>query len=192
MKIFWFDTETSGLNSHKHGIFQLSYILKVDGKLHSKDTLYSNCNTKEITDKALEITGYNPKEIAEFPPPELMYKKLKALFTSVVDPYNKTDKMIGAGYNVNFDLDFLRQLWFDNGDKFFGSFFAHGAIDPAALFRYMQYIGLADQSVLRITLSDLCDYFAIDSSKAHDAEADIAMTKTLYEKMNKIIREEYA
>jgi len=57
-----------------------------------------------------------------------------------VDKFDKHDKLIPVGYNVRFDLDFLRQ-WFlavdpDQG-RFFGSYFWNSAIDIYSLLPFL-------------------------------------------------------
>lgn len=188
MKIFWFDCETSGLNPRKNGIIQLAYLLEINGELVKQQTLWANCATKEIEDKALEVTGFTRKQIASYPPQSEMYSALLRTFDSVIDRYNKNDKLIAAGYNVAFDVEFLRQLWFDCGDRYFGSYIAHGTIDPAHLFRYLQYIGAAEETITKLTLSDLAELFAVDATEAHDAAADIAMTREIYHRIHSMIK----
>lgn len=187
MKVFWFDTETSGTDPHNNGIIQLAYLLEVDGRIEEKGTLYSNCKGKEITDRALEINGYSREQIDSFPDPSVMYKKLHALLNKYVNAYDSADKVIAGGYNVEFDVRFLRRLWFDNGDKYFGSFFAFGAVDPAVVFRLLQREGVFDP-IIKLTLSDLAEYLGVYNAGAHDAMADILMTRAALEVMKDVMK----
>lgn len=192
MKVFWFDTETSGTNPHKHGIMQLAYIIEIDGRVEDQSTLYANCNTKEVTERALEITSFSADQIAEWPSPKKMYAALIKTFDRFIDKFDKQDKFIAGGYNVQFDLDFLRQLWFESGDKYFGSYFAFGVLDPAALFRYMQWKSVLphreEQPLIKLTLSDLAGYYGLQSAGAHDAAFDIGMTRELMLRMDRTLR----
>jgi DNA polymerase III subunit epsilon len=192
MKVFYFDTETSGVNDRENGIIQLAYMLEIDGTIEKEGELFSNCEGKQITERALEINRYTPDMIKGFPPPSDMYKKLHALFNKYVNAYDRTDKMIAAGYNADFDLRFLRRLWFDNGDKFFGSFFAFGILDPGPLFRYLQWKNIIPFEDAKMTLTDIATYFAIDTTDAHDALADIKMTREILLKIDKLIRKKSA
>lgn len=189
MKVFWFDTETSGTNPHKHGIVQLAYIIEIDGRVEDQSTLYANCNTKEVTERALEITGFSAEQIAEWPSPKKMYSTLIKTFDRFIDKFDKQDKFIAGGYNVQFDLDFLRQLWFESGDKYFGSYFAYGPIDPAVLFRFLQWQTLyaKDYTSMKLTLSDLAEYLGIPHEGAHDAAFDIKMTREVTKRLADIL-----
>lgn len=178
MKAFWFDCETSGINPKKNGIIQLAYILEIDREVVEEDVLYANCNGKDMSEKALEVTGFREKEIAEWPNPSKMYKQLHRLFSNHIDKYNSEDKLIPAGYNVHFDTDFLRQLWFEQGDKYFGSFFAFSTIDVAQIFRALQWMNIEEQQVVKMRLSDLCEYYGVPLD-AHDAMNDIRATRAI-------------
>jgi DNA polymerase-3 subunit epsilon len=187
MKVFWFDCETSGVNPRKAGIMQLAYMLEIDGEIEDEDVLYANCNGKEVSEKALEITGFRKKEVAEWPNPQDMYHTLWRLFDSTVDKYEKSDKLIAAGYNVSFDMDFLRQLWFDNGDKYFGSFFAFSTIDVAPMFRALQWFGIEEERIVKMTLGDLAEYYGVEL-EAHDAAEDIRATRTIALRMRSALK----
>jgi DNA polymerase-3 subunit epsilon len=186
MKIFWFDTETSGTNPKAHAILQLAFTLEIDGAVEQEGVLYANSGGKEITDRALEINGFTRKQIADWPPQEHMYKTLSKLFDTTVDKYDRDDKLIAGGYNVDFDLRFLRQLWFENGDKYFGSYFPFGTIDPAALFRYAQAYGITgeQQPMIKLTLVDLATYFGIPTDEAHDAAFDVELSREVTRRLH--------
>lgn len=189
MKVFWFDTETSGLNPSKHGIIQIAGIIEIDGEEVEQVALYSNCATKQIDSKALEVNGYTLKQIADFPSESALYHHLHALFSRYIDPYDKTDKLVAGGYNVSFDLQFLRQLWYENNDKFFGSFFAFGTLDPSSIFRYLQWLGIITDYDYSLRLTDIATYFGISTDNAHDALADIIMTRKIMNNLTTLLKE---
>lgn len=185
MKVFWFDTETGGLNAHKHALLQLAYILEIDGRIEEKKVLYANGSAKEIDDCALEVTGFTRDQISKWPSPTLMYKHLISLFDKHIDKYDKEDKMIVGGYNVAFDVDFLRQLFYEHGNSYLMSYLAYGYLDPAVLFRTLQWRGILDDEhpLIRLTLSSLADYIGLSVESAHDALADIILTRTVTEEL---------
>lgn len=187
MKVFWFDTETSGTDHNKNGIIQLGYLLEVDGEVKERGEITANCAAKEISDGALKVNGYTRAQIAGFQPASHMYKELHSLFSKYVSPYDRSDKLIAAGYNVDFDLRFLRRLWYDNGDKYFGSFFAFAPIDPSVIFRYLQREAILDP-IIKLTLSDMAEYLGVSSEGAHDAMTDVLMTRAVTEALTVLMR----
>jgi DNA polymerase-3 subunit epsilon len=180
MKVFWFDTETSGLDPAKHGIISLAYAVEIDGQTVAEGELFSNCEGKAIEDSALKVNGFTREQIDTFPLPQKMYHDLADLFGQYVDKFDREDKFYAGGYNVAFDMAFLRQLWTDCHDNYFGSWFYFGHIDPAALIPVMRYMGM-DVSPRSFKLTDVAAYLGLDITGAHDAQADIALTRKVIE-----------
>lgn len=185
MKIFWFDTETSGVDPERHGIIQLAYIIEIDGVEKERGVLYNNCSGKDITEGALRINGFTHSQIAGFPLDKEMHKTLLKVFNKYVSPYDSNDKFIMGGYNVKFDENFLRVLWRDCGDKFFGSWFAFGHIDPSQIIRFLQYCGY--NFGIGAKLTDLASQFGVLRENAHDAMVDVEMTIDVVRHLQKIL-----
>lgn len=181
MKVFWFDTETTGVESERNGIIQLAYKVEIDGRFVDQGILNSNCEGKEITERALVVNGYTTDVIRTFPHPSEMYRNLLQVFERHVDKFNRNDKFVAGGYNVDFDVKFLRQLWKDMKDDYFGSWFAFGVIDPAQIIRFAQYCGFDFGTSAKLT--DLAQYFGVLQEGAHDALVDIDMTLDVVRKL---------
>jgi len=176
MKVFWFDCETTGVDSKRNAIIQLAYIVEIDGKRVDSGVFESSGFTGcEISPKALEVNGYTTERIAGFAPEAALYAALIDLFSRYVDRFDKQDKFIAGGYNVDFDMRFLRELWARHGDKYFGAWFAFGYIDPALIMRVFQYAGIFEE-MPRMRLTDLAEHFGVNTKGAHDALADVHMT----------------
>jgi DNA polymerase-3 subunit epsilon len=174
VKIFWFDTETSGLDEKENGIISLAYKVEIDGNIEEEGELFSNCAEKLIEGSALAINGFTLAQMSAFPTASAMYQELINVFSRYINRYDKNDKLIAGGYNVQFDMRFLRQLWLDNGDKYFGSWFAYGVIDPSQVLRFLEYAkGSAN---IGGKLVDVAVHYGVDVENAHDAMADINMT----------------
>jgi DNA polymerase III epsilon subunit-like protein len=93
-----------------------------------------------------------------------------------VDKYNKNDKFIPVGYNVNFDIGFLREFFLKNGNKYYGSYFDYHFLDGMALTFFMRYIGKLNLENYRLETS--CKHYGIEIN-AHDALSDIEGTRDL-------------
>lgn len=175
MKVFWFDVETSGLDPDRHGIIQLAYVIEIDGEIEEHGVMMSNCTQKEINASALEVNGYTQEQIQAHPTPVDMYQALSLVLSRYVDKYDRSDKFVMGGYNVGFDAAFLRKLWDDCGDRYFGSWFGYGTVDPSQIVRFLQYAGiLGEQTSMR--LADLADMYGVRREVTHDALEDIQMT----------------
>jgi DNA polymerase-3 subunit epsilon len=98
------------------------------------------------------------------------------VFTRYVNKFDRNDKFVAGGYNVQFDMGFLRAVWDRRGDKYMGSWFQFGTIDPSNLVRILQYKGMYKDLGTKLTLERIADFFGVPRDNAHDAEADIRMT----------------
>lgn len=185
-KIAWIDEETTGLDSLQNDILTFSVIIEIDGRIEDKLNLEMQpFNYQSITDEALRINGMSIEQIKKFPLAHEAHKKLVSLFKKYVNPYDKTDKFIPAGYNVSFDVDFLFKLFQKCGDPYCGSFIDYHKLDVASLVLFFKIQGF---------FPNLEGYKLVDVAKAlnieldaHKASDDILVTrkifKTLMEKI---------
>jgi len=177
-KILWYDCETTGLDSKKHAIIQLACLFEVNGKVEEEMNLFARPWKGDlIDDKALEVNKRTRKEIEEFEHPAFLHQSLMDTMKKYVNPYDREDKFIGAGFYVNFDNQFLRQFFWKRGDKYFGSWFHAPLLDVSTLVAlWVAREGIVLES---FSLSTLCEHFSIEL-RAHDALEDIKATRELY------------
>jgi DNA polymerase III subunit epsilon len=186
-KLLWIDIESSGLIPEKHGIIQIAGIIEIQGKVKEKFMLLNNCSNKEISDDALKINGYTRQQIATFPAPKETYGKLIEIFGKYVDKYDKLDKFIAAGQQVDFDINFLLQFFKDSGDNYFFSWVESRArLDTKYILTFLQDRGKIPmlENSKNITISK---YFGRDVIGAHDAMVDIELTLANYKSMCALI-----
>jgi len=180
-KVFYFDVETTGLDPKKQDIIQVAYLIEINGEVKEEGNLeLQPFDYASINPKALEISHRTVEDLKTYPQPKEIYLKLGKTFAKYVDKYNKKDKFTPAGYRVEFDLGFLREFWFKNGDKYFGSYFDYHILDPITtlyLLRHKKIIELPDYH-----LATVCKYFGIPL-QAHDALSDIKATREVIQKV---------
>jgi len=157
-KRLFIDLETTGLDNKNDQIIQFGYIYKVG--------------------KVIKKRGLIKVEIGEN-----IYPEMIKLLNTLVDRFNKEDKMYFLAYNAHFDTDFMRELFLKNGNKFFGAYFYTPSID------IMQIV--ADRMMSNkvrpenFKLSTICKYYKIPvvENKLHNADYDIDITHQLYTKL---------
>lgn len=179
--IFWFDVETSGLDCHKHAMIELAFMIEQDRNIietgHYLIAPHAHCS---IDGAALRIHGRTEEEIYAFLNPELAFAQLTKQLQKHVNPYNKFDKLVQAGYNVGFDDGFLRAFWRNCGDRYYGSWFFSARIDV------MSFVAARHAEspfpVSNFKLETLCKHFEIQID-AHQAMSDIEATRQLYYKL---------
>ena len=187
MKVFWMDAETSGTDPARHGIISLAYAVEIDGKVKEMGQKFSNCEGKEIDEGALKVNHFTREQVATFPPPGALYADLLTVFGRFVDKYNPADKFYAGGYNVEFDLKFLRQLWADRSDSYFGSWFAFRSIDPSTAIPFLLYAGRLPGFPAKQKLVDVARYFGVEEDTAHDAWSDLRMVRHVAQKVAEMI-----
>ncbi|MDD5360481.1 MAG: 3'-5' exonuclease [Sulfurovaceae bacterium] len=179
MKIAYIDTETTGLDAKKHGIVQLACLIVEDHKIIDEiDLLIDPFSYKEncvCDDKALEINGRTLEEIEHFPNSDDQLQK----FVDFLSNHTVEDKLQVSGYNVDFDIGFIKD-WFSSCDGKFSDFFNYKTLDVLSLVRHIEYMDITDFD--SHSLSDACAYFEIPLI-AHDALNDIKATYRLHEEI---------
>lgn len=187
MKVFWFDTETTGRDAVKNDIIQIAAVIEIDGEVKEKINLHCRpFDPEAVEPEALEVHGQTMEQILAYPDPKTVHKELVRVCGKYVNKYDKMDKFIPGGYNSKFDLDFLSEFFKKSGDKYFGSFFSWQALDPLYLIPILRYIGKYDKPNAKLVTVAEHYNLAFD---AHDAFADIETTKLVFEKILSDLRE---
>jgi len=180
------DTETGGLDCKVNPVLQISGIIEIDGKVVQEFDLRLRPHPSAVVDaKALSINGLDIERLHD--PDRLepidAYKKLKSIFLSHVDKYDRTDKMYLVGQNVHFDYGFLLELWNRQGDNYLGSFVHYHKIDLIALTAALRLSKKlpTDSRLPSMKLEALCSYFHMPP-QTHDSMSDIRQTREIFGK----------
>jgi len=183
MKMFHFDTETTGLDPKKHDILQLAYLVEIDGKTRDEGNIFMQpFDYSTITKEALDVNKLNLEQIKTYQNPKNAYDVFVKMLAKYVNKYDRTDKFSPAGYNIGFDCEFLKEWFIKNRDVYYGSWFNWKRIDPLAILYFMD--GMGQLTLPDYKLQTVCDYFEI-AIQAHDALSDIRATKQLIEILNR-------
>ena len=185
IKKLYFDCETTGLSAIKNGIIQIAGIIEINNEeMRSFNIKIKPFESDIIKQEALDISGITLEDINGFEDPETAYNSIISMFDNYIDKYDKNDKFIVCGYNVRFDIDFLKEFFVKNGNDYLFSYF--GQIrDPFPIIQYLSSMGKIN--TFNNKLSTVCEYFGIDIKNAHDAMADIQATRSLIKKLDKIL-----
>lgn len=185
MKRIYIDVEKSGLNAFRNGIIQLAGIIEIDNQ--EKETFSFDMNVFEgdlIDDKSLEINKKTREQIGEFENPKIVYSKLIDIMNKYIDRYDKTDKFRFVAYNASFDMDFVRQWFKKNGDKFgIGAWCWNPYIDVMTIAHH--FIGDRRAKMMNFKLETVAKAFEIEveEKQTHDADYDIKLTRDLYRQL---------
>lgn len=184
MKILYFDCETTGLDPVKNGIIQIAGIVEVDGEEVEKfDIKIKPFESDVVEDKALAVSGTTRDDVEKFDEPEKGYNKIIGMFDKYINKYDKGDKFVVCGYNVRFDVDFLKEFFVKNKNPYLFAYIGR-LKDSLYVIRYLEILGKIKTKNNK--LGTVCEYFNINLKEAHNALADIEATKKLAVKMDKI------
>lgn len=102
MNFLWIDVETTGLYADKHDVVQVAFTPIINGvKQKSFNEFCQPKNWDAIEDKAVEVHGITRKRMRTFQTQEELLEKMVTHLRSF------NTKFIIAGYNVNFDRQFI-------------------------------------------------------------------------------------
>jgi DNA polymerase-3 subunit epsilon len=189
MKYCFIDLETTGTDPQRHAIIQIAGELWIDNdrpghpdrnQILTFDHLVRPLEGKEIDDTALAVNKRTREEIMTFPDAKTVHAQLVHDFGLRVSKFDKRDKMFLVAYFAQFDDGFLRQWFKDLGDNYFGSWFWWPPIDVAQIalsrLRHVRH-ELPDFKLLTVALAlgfEPCE------GRAHDAKADIQLTRSIF------------
>ena len=184
LKLFWCDVETTGTDSNKHGLIQLSAQIYMEKeKAENINLMMKPFESDEIDPKALESNRRTEDEIKRFHDPQEQFVNFIKIVENYVDRFNKQDKFHFIGYNAKFDDDFVR-AWFKKcGDNYYGSWFYWPPLDVANMAGV--YLMNRRHEMKNFKLMTVAEFLGIevDEKKAHDAMYDIEITRQIAKKI---------
>ena len=190
MKLLFFDLETTGFGFEKCSIIQLAAIMvDIDAENKLKPLGAINLKMrprigKMIDQRSLEVNGYSVDEIMSWKDDHEAYKEFIAFLDKYIDKYDTLNKAKLCGYNnSHFDNDFLRQWFYENGDKFFGSYFYTESID--VMCEASRYLMHYRPAMINFKLGNVASVLGIelDKSALHDGLYDIKVTYKVFKKI---------
>lgn len=206
-KVMFMDVETLGLDPVACKIHQFSGALYFDGQLIKSMKFHITVpEGSKIEPVALQMSGKTEHQLytgegleGTVLSQKQAYNGIVQLLTKwpfdvggvrhdrVVNPMDKTDKVIMGGYNVaRFDQEFLLQLFKDHGDKYFFSLFHSACLDVIILA--MNYLRDEISEVGSMKLENIARYLRcelpVGDAGFHDAHYDNRTTIAIYNKIH--------
>lgn len=181
MNLLFADVETGGLDPEKHSLLQVGMAAYKDGKIVDTLNIFIKEDTYHVTPEAMKINGLDLAEVKKNGIDKFMAVDLIVKF---VEKNFGEEKPILVGHNVNFDKNFLQQLFFytaNNIEKFIG----HRMIDTMSLLWGL--FGANKIPFEACNSKGAFEYFNINV-KLHDALEDTLGTVKLYEECIKLIK----
>jgi len=183
-KIFYFDVETTGLDSIENSIHQFAYIVEIDGVVMEEGNI--QMQPVEIDqlpdDYVTPVGGITKADLLTYGTQGQGYKRIMRVLDTYVSRYDKTDKFFISGYNCqSFDMAFLRRLFDKNGNSFFYAYFWSASLDVMILVS--QFLINVRSTLPNFKLETISNHFGIEiqGKGFHDAMSDIRATREIYQ-----------
>lgn len=187
MKYAFIDIESTGTDRDLDQIIEFACIITGDDlvpidSLHMK--LKTTLKPDQLSPSAIEKTGMTYDVIMSHPYTQAEgYQMLTEFLSTYVDRYNKKDKLQFVAYNAKFDSDFVRKLFSDMNDNFYGSYFWHPPLCIMEIFAFMVREDRASFPDFKLETLVKAAGIEWDETKAHEALYDILQSIELYKKL---------
>lgn len=134
-----------------------------------------------IEQEALDVAGVTLEQVQSYQPMEEGYRQLIGILSKYVNKFDKRDKMYLVGYNnAGFDNNFLRALFQQCGDKYFGSWFYPNCMDVYVMVTPFLMGVRNDMENFKLMTVARTMGIEIDENKLHDATYDIELTRDIF------------
>lgn len=183
------DTETTGLDNRLNDVVELSLIRLSDGS--QKTWHIKPLNPDTAHPNALRVNGLkleDLKHLTKFG--RETYRESSEVLVEienwVQEDGSPSEKRILVGHNVNFDKEFLFQLWIKNNAKETFPFSEKRSLDTMQIEVFLDYC--KDVMADGYSLHNLVKKYGIKNEKAHSAEADTKATREVFDKQVEFFR----
>lgn len=173
---------TTGVKFWRNGIHQIGGIVDIDGQEAERfDIRLAPNPAATIEQEALDVAGVTLEQIQSYQPMEEGYRQLVSILSKYVNKFDKRDKMYLVGYNnAGFDNNFLRALFQQCGDKYFGSWFYPNCMDVYVMVTPFLMGVRNDMENFKLMTVARTMGIEIDENKLHDATYDIELTRDIF------------
>lgn len=158
-----------------------SYFEDIRSKVERFDIRLAPNPAATIEQEALDVAGVTLEQVQSYQPMEEGYRQLVGILSKYVNKFDKRDKMYLVGYNnAGFDNNFLRALFQQCGDKYFGSWFYPNCMDVYVMVTPFLMGVRNDMENFKLMTVARTMGIEIDENKLHDATYDIELTRDIF------------
>ena len=186
-KLCFVDAETTGLKTEVNSIFELAMIIDIDNKMIARFCQNASpYEDDEISQEALEVTEKTEEEIRSYENTQQdLFELAHGFLTEHVDVFNPEDKLFFVGYNAYFDYRFMRALWEEQQDQYFGSIFWFPYIDMMSIVGWATLKERVEMNLPNFKLYTVARALGLDvkESNLHTAMYDVRLARMIYYKL---------
>jgi DNA polymerase-3 subunit epsilon len=183
-KLLFLDTETTGLDTNRCGVYQISGIVDINGVVKEEINLFCDIFEGDIIEEgAFERNKACLELLKTYPKPSKTFFSFIKVLRKYIDQYNKKDKFIMVAYSADFDGRVLRRFFEKNGNEYFGAFFFWPYLDIMQLATF--FFQDERHGLEKFRQQDVAEQLGIsvDEAKLHDGLYDVKLTREIYYKI---------
>lgn len=175
MQFLFVDVETGGLDASQHSILSLGAIVWTDGHIGETFSCFVCEPAIAVESEAMKVNGINLHTLrATGLAPHIAVEQLHAFVLK-----HTQRPCILAGWNVGFDVGFLRRLYRLAGESLDKTFF-HRSLDVASVFAAVcdAWGGIIVKPTA--PTAEILSWLHVDASNRHTAIGDALMAARMY------------
>ena len=183
-RLLFVDTETGGLDPHKHSLLSLAMVVWEGGEILDSMEILINDGILSVTEEALSINKIDLETHKQLAVSTIRaYDEMVVFIRKYFPGQGKTTL---AGHNVHFDAGFL-QTFFAANHSDFSEFFSHRMIDTSSILHYLYLSGRIKQRA--VSSDDAFRLFNIRVEGRHTALGDAMATARLFTSLLHLIEQ---
>lgn len=178
-KVFYFDTETDGLDPRVHSPWSIAVIIDIPNRPPVEHEFKCQpLSPQHSSQQAFDVCGVTAAEIAALPTPFEVMPLFIEMLSRYIDRFDPNDKFIMVGYNTHFDKDMLFNWFRVLGQGYFHSWFHKYYLCMYNFMSFCRFFCPRLRALQKLKLGHVCEFLNIPID-AHDAMSDIRATREL-------------
>lgn len=184
-RLLFVDVETGGLNPKEHSLLSVGLAVWESGVIIDKVEYFVAEDKYNVTAKAMEINKLNLAEVYE---KGISTEELSSEIHNFVKKHFTKESIFGkatlAGWNVAFDIAFLKELFVKNDrEELFNSTFSYRNIDIAGIVAFYNLMNVFYSTQEIGSLDSAMKYFNLSCENRHSALGDVEVTIQVFNKL---------
>lgn len=183
-KLLFIDTETGGVIPEKHSLLSIGLVVwDIDKGILDKKEIFVKHKDYAVTKGAQRVNKFNLEEHETKAIDPIMV--IDEIDEFCLRNFPQDHKIIVAGHNIIFDINFIR-FFLSQYNRSFENMFSHRSIDTASILQFLQISQKIDVAITSST--EGFKYFGIKVDNRHSALSDSIATAELFSKMIELIQ----
>jgi len=174
-KLLFLDTETGGTDPNKHSLLSMALVVWQDYKIVDSVEILIDDGFLNVTEEAMKI---NKIDLENHKKNSISINEAVKKFFYFIDKYfSRNERIVLAGHNIAFDINFIKNFLLANNYNF-SDRFSHRCVDTSSILYYLYCTGVIKSK--EVSSQEAFDFFKISVMGRHTAKGDAVATAELF------------